>query len=79
MHFGSILSLHEDHFRIQFNFLHDMLIETNYLQQQAKLLYVVNECMKNGAGNAHYQMEQKVEIDFEHFSRPNGTKEISSK
>ena len=35
--------------------------------------------MKNGAGNAHYQMEQKVEIDFKHFSRPNGTKEISSK
>ena len=44
MHFGSILSLHEEHLRIQLNFLHDMVIETNYPQQQAKLLYVVNEC-----------------------------------
>ena len=41
---GSIYSAHEEHFRFQFNFLHDMVIETNYPQQQAKLLYVVNEC-----------------------------------
>ena len=44
MHFGSILSMHEEHFRFQLNFLHDMVIETNYPQQQAKRLYVVNEC-----------------------------------